>query len=140
LIASSSRTLDEEIDIRLQLKPVGKATQQQLKDIKVGTMQGDLIPLTRLATFEEGDSRLIVQHEKYKRILNVSAQVALQKTTAMKTTEEIQALVKDFLKDTPQYELSFSGENEDTADSMQSLLRAFDVARLLIFMILVLTF
>lgn len=140
LVASSSRSLDEEIDIRVQLKPPPKGAEQQLKDIKVGTLQGNLIPLERIARFEEGDSRLIVQHEKYKRILNVSSQVDLEKTTAIEATKKLQEKLKDVLKEYPQYEISFSGENEDTAESMQSLVRAFAVAAVLIFVILVLTF
>lgn len=140
IVASSSRTLDEEIDIRVQIKPPQKNADQQLKDLKVGTLQGDLVPLSKIAEFQEADSRLIIQHEKYKRILNVSASVDLEKTTAIAATKVLQEKLKDVLKDHPTYEISFAGENEDTAESMQSLLRAFAVAAMLIFMILVLTF
>lgn len=140
VVASSSRSLDEEIDIRVQLKPPQKDANQQLEDIRIATAQGNLIPLNKIARFEEGDSRLIIQHEKYKRILNVSAQVDLDKTTAIRATKELQEKLKDALNDYPQYEISFAGENEDTAESMQSLVKAFGVAAFLIFMILVLTF
>jgi multidrug efflux pump subunit AcrB len=140
LVASSSRTLDEEIDIRVQLRPPNKEADQQLKDLKIGTMAGNLVPLSRIATFDEAPSRLIIQHEKYKRIFNVSASVNLEKTTAIAATKIIQDKLKEVLQDNPTYEISFAGENEDTAESMQSLLRAFGVAAVLIFMILVLTF
>lgn len=140
IVASSSRTLDEEIDIRVQLRPPNKEAHQQLKDLKIGTMQGNLVPLSRVATFTEAPSRLIIQHEKYKRILNVSASVDLDKTTALQATGILKEKLKTILKNTPTYEISFAGENEDTAESMQSLLRAFAVAAVLIFMILVLTF
>ncbi len=140
IVASSSRTLDEEIDIRVQLKPPQKDSDQQLKDLKVGNLQGNLIPLAKIAEFHEADSRLIIQHEKYKRILNVSASVDLDKTTAIAATKVLQEKLKGALKDHPTYEISYAGENEDTAESMKSLLRAFAVAALLIFMILVLTF
>lgn len=140
IVASSSRSLDEEIDIRVQLKPPGKEAQQQLNDIKISTRENFLIPLSRVAQFEEGDSRLLIQHEKYKRIMNVSAQVNLETTTAIKATAALQEKMKDLLKEYPQYEISFGGENEDTAESMASLGRAFVVAFILIFMILVLTF
>ena len=140
LVASSSRTLDEEIDIRVQLKAPAKGAEQQLKDLKIGTMQGNLVPLHKVARFEETDSRLIIQHERYKRILNVSASVNLDKTTAVAATAVLQEKLKDVLKDTPTYEISFAGENEDTAESMASLARAFGVAAVMIFLILVLTF
>lgn len=140
IVASSSRTLDEEIDIRVQLKPQQVEANEQLRDLKIGNMQGNLIPLSRIASFEETDSRLIIQHEKYKRILNISAQVNLDKTTAVAATAVLQEKLKDVLKNHPRYEISFGGENEDTAESMASLGRAFAVAALFIFVILVLTF
>ena len=140
IVATSSKNLDEEIDIRIQLKPQDAGAKQQLSNIRIGTQGGHLIPLEKVATFKEADSRLIIQHEKYKRILNVSSQVDLEKTTAIKATQELQVILKDLLKDYPQYEISFAGENEDTAESMQSLFKAFGVAAVLIFIILVLTF
>lgn len=140
VVASSSRTLDEEIDIRVLLKPPPKQAAQQLDSIRIGTREGHLIPLTKIAAFEESDSRLIIQHEKYKRILNVSAQVNLEETTAIAATKELEKKLKDLLKNDPRYEISFAGENEDTEESMASLGRAFAVAALVIFMILVLTF
>ncbi|MBK9294213.1 MAG: efflux RND transporter permease subunit [Oligoflexia bacterium] len=141
VVASSSRNLDEEIDIRVQIKPPQEDATQQLKQIHIGTQQGNLVPLEKIATFSEADSRLIIQHEKYKRILNVSAQVDTNKTTALKATETLQQKLKKVLKKyPPQYEIGFGGENEDTEESMKSLARAFAVAGLLIFMILVLTF
>lgn len=140
VVASSSRTLDEEIDLRVQLKPVRAESAVQLESIQIGNREGKLIPLNKIAEFTEEDSRLLIQHEKYKRIFNVSAQVDLNTTTALKATKEAQEKLKELLKDHPQYEISFGGENEDTAESFQSLGRAFIGAFLLIFMILVLTF
>lgn len=140
VVASSSRTLDEEIDLRVQLRPVRAESSAQLESIQIGNREGKLIPLNKIADFTEEDSRLLIQHEKYKRIFNVSAQVDLNTTTAIKATKEAQEKLKDLLKEYPQYEISFGGENEDTAESFGSLGRAFLVAFLLIFMILVLTF
>lgn len=140
LVASSSRSLDEEIDVRVQLKPPPMEADQQLKGIRIGNTRGDLIPLHRIAEFEEGDSRLIIQHERYKRILNVSAEVDLEKSTPLAATAVLQEKLKDVLKEFPQYEISFGGSNEDTEESLGSLGRAFAVAAILIFCILVLTF
>jgi len=140
IVASSLRSLDEEIDIRVQLRPPEKEADRQLQDIKVGNPQGQLIPLSKIAKFEEGDSRLIIKHEKYKRVLTVTAGVDLEKTTAVAATAVVQEKLKDLLKDHPQYEISFEGENEDTAESFRSLARAAAIAAVLIFTILVVTF
>lgn len=138
--ATSTRTLDEEINIRVQLKPTKKDSQQQLSDIDVGTRTGNLIPLEKIVRFEEAPSRLAIQHEKFKRIINVSAQVDLTKTTAIKANKELQTKIGDLFKSYPEYKIDFGGENEDTQESMMSLMRSFSVAGLLILAILILTF
>lgn len=140
VIASTQRSLDEEIDIRVQLRESKTSMKSQIDDIFVGTKKGDLIPLKKIAEQKEENSRLIIQHEKYKRIINVSAQVDIKKTTAVAATKELQKKLKDLTKKFPRYEIGFGGENEDTQESMASLARAFLFAFIFIFFILILTF
>lgn len=140
VIASTQRSLDEEIDIRVQLRESKANLKNQIEDIFVGTRKGDLIPLSKIAEQKEEDSRLIIQHEKFKRIINVSAQVDTQKTTAILATKELQKKIKDLTKKYQRYEIGFGGENEDTQESMASLGRAFLLAFIFIFFILILTF
>jgi multidrug efflux pump subunit AcrB len=140
VVATSSISLDEEIDIRVEALEQGREATAQLKDVKVGNNRGHQIALSQIASFEESDSRLLVQHEKFKRILNVSAQVDLEKTTAIVATKQLEQKLKGLLQSQPGYSINFGGENEDTAESMKSLGRAFFVAALLIFTILVITF
>jgi multidrug efflux pump subunit AcrB len=140
LIATSTRTLNEEIDVRVKLKDVKMPAQTQLGGIFISNQTGGLIPLTRVVRTEEGPSRLVVQHEKYKRIINVSAQVDLKKTTALKATKIFEGKMKDIVKGYPEYEIAFGGESEDTEESFKSLGRAFVIAILMIMAILILTF
>ncbi|NUM89793.1 MAG: efflux RND transporter permease subunit [Bdellovibrionales bacterium] len=140
IVATSSRTLDEEIDIRVQLQERRDASENQLGKIHVGNSRGQLIPLDRIAAFEEQGSRLLIQHEKYKRKVNVSAQVDLEKTTAIKANGAFKKAVPGIEEDFPDYKIEFGGEDADTKESMASLARAFAVAALAIFAILVVTF
>lgn len=140
VIASSNRSLDEEIDIRVQLKSNPASPANKVNEISVGNRRGDLIPLNRIAQFSESNSRLTIQHEKYKRIINVSAQIDLTKTTATKVAKLLQPEMKKIIEQFPRYDFNLGGENEDTAESMQSLMKAFLVAFIAIFFILILTF
>lgn len=140
LVPTTQRNLNEEIDIRIQIKPSLVDEKTQLKNIKVGNFQGDLVPLTKLALFQEGDSQSIIRHEKYKRIFNVSAQLDLEKLTATSAAKILEDRLKPLQEKYPQYEISFAGENEDTEESMKSLVKSFGVAAVLIFFILILTF
>ncbi|MCO5143505.1 MAG: efflux RND transporter permease subunit [Oligoflexia bacterium] len=140
VVATSSRSLDEEIDIRVQLDEEKKDGNVQLSDIKIGNQRGHLIPLNQIARFEETDSRLLIQHQKYKRLLNVSAQVDLSKTTAIQATRILEEKLNWISREYNGYSIEFGGENEDTQESMASLGKAFVVAAILIFTILVITF
>lgn len=140
IVATSIRNLEEEINIRVQMKPELKEAADQLANLKIGNQQGNLIPLNRLSKFEEGPSRLLIQHYKYKRVISVGAQVDLGKTTALAATAQAQAKLKDLGKEFPEYVIEYAGENEDTAESMQSLGRAFGMAAIIILSILILTF
>lgn len=140
IVATSSRTLDEEIDIRVQVKERRAESENQLGQIHIGNSRGQLIPLDRIASFEEQASRLLIQHEKFKRKMNVSAQVDLEKSTAIKANGAFRKVVPEIEKDFPDYKIEFGGEDADTKESMASLARAFAVAALTIFAILVITF
>ncbi|MEK6627317.1 MAG: efflux RND transporter permease subunit [Bdellovibrionota bacterium] len=140
LEASSIRTIDEEINVRVKLKEEVVDQERQLNNIFISNRSGGLVPLDRLATYEESSSRLIVQHEKFQRLLNVSAQVDLTKITAIKATEKFARSLEGINKKYPNYKLILGGESEDTEESMKSLFRSFGYAFLLIFTILILTF
>ncbi len=140
IIATSTRNLNEEVNIRVQLKPKEAMALFQLTQLDIQTREGNLIPVSRVAKFEEAPSRLLVKHEKYKRVITIGGQVDLTKTTAIKANQQAQIMLKDLTKKYPNYNIEFGGENEDTAESMKSLLRAFAVAFISIFTILVITF
>lgn len=140
LEATSIRTMDEEINVRVKLNEEIEDQTRQLNNINISTRTGGLVPLDRLVKFENNPSRLIIQHEKFERRLNVSAQVDLTKTTAIKATKEFTKNLDELSKKFPGYKIIFGGESEDTEESMKSLFRAFGIAFLMIFAILILTF
>lgn len=140
IVATSVRTLEEEINIRVQLDSARKTAQGKISEIEIGNSQGFMIPIERVADFKEGSSRLLVQHEKFKRVLSVGAQVDLNKTTAMEATLEAQKVLAEVMKPYEGYTLEYAGENEDTTESMQSLIRAFGAAAVIILALLIITF
>lgn len=139
--ATSLRSLDEEINIRVKLKEQRKEdSMDHLKGLLIGNSKGDVIPLERLASFQESDSKLVVKHEKYKRVIIVGAGVDLDKTTAIEANQALMAKMADFSKRHPDVSVEYAGENEDTQESLNSLFNSFGVATMMIFTILILTF
>lgn len=140
IVATSNRNLDEDVGVRVRLKESDKAPLEQLQFLDVGNSLGNLIPVSRISDFVVGDSQLLIQHEKYKRVISVGAQVDIDKITARDATAIAMKKIKDISIKYPEYTIEFGGENEDTAESMASLARAFLIAAILIFSILILTF
>ncbi|GIL16967.1 MAG: acriflavin resistance protein [Oligoflexia bacterium] len=140
LVATSTRTLNEEIDIRVKMKEESAVGKNQIDNVFISNRTGGLIPISRIVKTEESPSRLVIQHEKYRRLINVSAQVDLQKTTAIKATQIFEKKMSSIVKNYPDYQIVFGGESEDTQESMASLGRAFLFAFLMIFALLIITF
>jgi multidrug efflux pump subunit AcrB len=140
IIATSNRNLDEDVGVRVRLKESQRDPLEQLKFLDVGNSMGNLIPVSRISDFVVGDSQLLIQHEKYKRVISVGAQVDLEKTTAQEATAIAMKKIKAITDQYPEYTIEFGGENEDTAESLGSLARAFVLAAIMILAILILTF
>ena len=71
---------------------------------------------------------------------NVSAAVDLDVTTSDEVNAKLKPLMPDLVKDYQGYSVEFGGEEEDTQESMQSLARAFIIALIFIFFLLITTF
>ena len=152
LTPSSMRSLDEEVEIRVQLDvPKERSVFEQLESIQVGNVIGNTIKLSSVATFEKRDTIGYIIHLNGKRSVNISGhftdKVLLhgKEITTRSFIKEIRPYVNQLMKEQELkgnygYKISFSGEGEDTQESMKSLGRAFFMAFLGIFFLLVLTF
>lgn len=142
LIATTIRKLDEEIDIRVILPAKDRATADTLEDIKIPNRFGNLVPLSRIADFKPGESVSVFEHEDNTRQVRVTSALDTDKTSAVEATRILQKEVTPRLQQAHKDVTFFfgGGEAEDTAESMKSLMRAFGVAAMAIFLILVLEF
>lgn len=131
---------DEEVEIRLRLKPEQRDSASDLLAVDVLNPQGRPVRLSRVARVEEERGAPFLPRFNYKPAVSVSANV----DEAVITSREANALVREKFKDIPKrfpgYELIYGGEEEETRKSMRSLLLAFGVALLLDFIILAVLF
>ncbi len=140
LTASTIRDFDEEIDILVKQVQLKGPILEQLKTVKVGNSKGNLISLSSVADFKKSPTMSAISHINFKRVVNISGDVDTKKTTANATIKLVAPQIKNILKNYPNYEIKYSGESEDTQESMQSLGYAFIVAATLIFCLLIVTF
>jgi len=126
----------DEIDLIVRLQDKFRNNIDYIKNIKVGNRFGMLIPLTNVATIRWERGLAAINRQDQRRTITVSAQV----DTDIITSNEANGLVADFFADLslryPGYSLRLGGEHEEQQESIQSLIRAFLVAILLIYLIL----
>ncbi len=105
-----------------------------LEKVKVRSDTGSLVPLTTIATYQQGEGLNSIRHSDRRRIVRVSANN--RERSAVEITQELMKALND-LELPPGYTFDYSGEYEETAESFESLRLAYIVAALLIFTLLV---
>ena len=140
LVASTSRELDEEIDIRVLLSPGQGEVVEQLKNLKIGNRLGNLIPLNQVADFEKSESVNSISHYEFDRRINISAEVNEELLTGTEAAQKLKETLPPLVENLRDYKILFGGEDEDTAESMASLGRAFIFAIALIIFLLITVF
>lgn len=140
IVASSLRNLDEEVDLRVLLEERARSSVQTLNDLKVLNSSGQLVPLKQVVEFSKGQGLQVVDHKDYLRQINVTADVDYNKTSAGEANDAVRKYFAEFKKKHPTTSITFGGEDQDTVEAFQSLGRAFLVAFMAIFLILVMTF
>jgi multidrug efflux pump subunit AcrB len=140
IVPTSIKKLDEEIDIRVSLPDKTAADPSTMSKLVVPNQQGQLVSLGKVASFRETQGIAAYIHENNRREVRVIGQLDSTKTDAGKVQSHIQKLIPQYKEQFPNLNISFGGENEDTAESMASLARTFSLAFVGIFLILVLTF
>ncbi|MCH2535267.1 MAG: efflux RND transporter permease subunit [Bdellovibrionales bacterium] len=140
LEASTIRDIEGEIPIRVRLEKTKGDPLQLLSNTTVGNNMGLNIPLPQVADFKKVPTVSAIKHKNGKRVINVSAAVDLDITTSDEVNAKLKPLMPELVKDYQGYSVEFGGEAEDTQESMQSLARAFIIALLFIFFLLITTF
>jgi multidrug efflux pump subunit AcrB len=136
IAATSIRSLDEEIDVRVSLAEKGRDPLQVLNNLKIPNRLGDLVPLSRIARFETGRSLATYEHEDNRREVRVFGEVDVKVTSSDQANSEVRTHLPELQKKYPKLRFVFGGEDQDTRDSFASLGRAFIVAIFVIFLIL----
>jgi len=141
----------DEFDIVLRLQEDQIDDLNNLENLKIRTMNGDLIALKDLAEFEIISGLSQINHRNKKRIITVTGNNSFYQignVTKKRTTDEVvqilmgnkitgeKGTLSNFQQRFPGYQLEFGGVAEEQRKSYNSLFLAFGVALLLIFTIL----
>lgn len=127
---------EEETDVTVMFDKEKVSDMKVFDDIYVSNSAGKLIALNKIATIEKVPSTTNIHHLDGKRVVTASSNVDTDKITSLK----VNAMLMEKFKDIPDryigYTVKYGGEQEETMDSLKSLLKAFFFAFLVVYLIL----
>jgi multidrug efflux pump subunit AcrB len=136
LEVSSFREGDDDYDITVQLKEADRKVVNVLHELMLPTPTGELVPLSTIADITFAGSIGDINRINNERVVTVKANVDETKIPGPVARAEAEKFLKKFPLP-PGYKAKFTGEFEFQQESQDFLTKAFLVALLLIFLILV---
>ncbi len=126
----------EEIDVRVRFDDNYHKNIQTINHIYVLNRMGQLIPIKPLVRFETKQGYVALNHIDAERSLIVLADIDEKTTTSAQVNNEIRKFMNQIIEKYPGYTVKLGGENKDTEESIQSLVRALIVGVMVNFLIL----
>ncbi|MFH1854590.1 MAG: efflux RND transporter permease subunit [Candidatus Omnitrophota bacterium] len=131
---------EEETDVTVMFPEYASKDISVFEDILVQNKFGSLIPIKNVAAIEKVPGTTTIHHLDGKRVVTASCNVDTDKTTSLKVNKLLEKKFKDLSRGYIGYSVKYGGEQEETMDSLKSLLKAFIYAFLIIYLILASTF
>ncbi len=140
--ASKYRVDEDEYDITVRLKEEQRNSLDALKNLKIiyNNDQGKTlsVPLIAIANIDQSTGPGAIKRKNLKRVITVTAN-AQEGYNANEVLDNVKMQLAGF-RLPPGYSISFTGQNEEQDKASAYLFKAFSVALLMIFMILVIQF
>jgi multidrug efflux pump subunit AcrB len=126
----------DEVKVMVKYLESDRDELTDMDKIIVSTPLGIHVPLSELGTFsiERGAAQIVRYNAK--RSITVTANVNREKITSEAANRHIREKYADFTSRFPGFQLEFGGQQQELEESMTSLLQAFIVAIILIYLIL----
>ncbi|MFC1667140.1 efflux RND transporter permease subunit [Candidatus Omnitrophota bacterium] len=131
---------EEETDVTVMFPKKSSKDINVFKNILIRNRFGNLILLKNVAAIEKVPGTTTIHHLNGKRVVTASANVDTDKTTSLKVNKILEKKFKDLPQRYMGYSVKYGGEQEETMDSLMSLLKAFFYASLVIYLILASSF
>jgi len=129
-------TAEKEIRVLVRLPEQQKSDPTIFDRIVVANRFNNLIPLKKVASLNYTRRLRSIKHVDGKRFISVTADVDTKKITSLEANKRVEEEFKDIPVEYPGNSLAFSGERKETMDSVRSLVKAFLIAAILIYLIL----
>ena len=125
----------DEVEVRVRYAAPYRQSVSNLRDMQFATPAG-MVPFSNIAEFQRAEGFSAISHHNQKRAISVTADVD---PTVITSRAANLLLMEEFAsvgRELPGYALDFGGEFEDTQESLASMVRAFALTIVLIYVIL----
>lgn len=136
-VASRYRFEGDEIDIRVTAAKNGTNDMETLEQLQLLTPVGSSIPLAEVADFELSTGPVGIDREDQSRQATISCDLLNRDLNSV--TKDIQVQLAD-MQLPAGYSIEFGGDNKQMVEAFSSLLWAFLMAILLVYVILVIQY
>ncbi len=130
----------KEVDIRVEVDEAKLGQPVQLEELLILSPSGNLVPLSKVAKIKQRPGTPQLKRYDFKRSKTLVGQVDEAKISSQEANKKLDAAFQEISKDYPDVSIVFGGEEEDTKDSMSSLIEALGLALIGIFALLVFLF
>jgi len=138
--ADTYRSGEDEYDITVRLQKADRATLESLENLTITNPRGRQIPLTSVATIEEGTGFGSITRIDQSRVVTVSGGAA-PGYNGPEVLTRVQNELSEYRQNLPPgYTMEYTGGNEEQQESFGFLTTALLIGASLIFLILIIEF
>ena len=131
---------NESFYIRIKHDDTKISSSENLKGIKIKTISGQLISLNKVAEVKVVPSEPHRKSYNFEPVVFLEADINPKITTSLQVNIKAKKIIEQKIKDYPSLTFKMLGEQETTAESLNSLLNAAIIAVFAIFIILIVLF
>lgn len=141
LRVSTSRLGTEEVDITIRYPDRGSRQLELLQNLLIPNQRGGLVPLHKIASWEEHPGFTTIRHKAGIRVIHVVANIDNARITSLALNRLVQQHEREWVAAAAgKVKVHYGGEEEKNKESFQGLLFSFIFALLGIFFILAIQF
>ncbi|MBU2062963.1 MAG: efflux RND transporter permease subunit [Candidatus Omnitrophica bacterium] len=127
---------EEEINVRVRIADEQRTSREVFDKLLIPNSAGNRIPLKNVARIELNQGLRSIDHLDGKRYLQIAASVDQKKIKTETLVSRVLDKFEHIVKEYPGYSIRIGGEEKENREAFQSLMVAFLIAVLAIFMIL----
>ncbi len=141
LVVSTLRRGTEEVDVTIRFPNYGKEQLERISALEIPNQRGGLVPLERIARFEQHPGYSTVRHKAGVRVVTVTANIDTDRLTSVAINRIVMDAEPQWLGDLAQkVTVNYGGEEEKNQESVRDLMFSFLFAIVGIFFILAIQF